>query len=217
MAIGLSVAGLALLGPGTALAGTQDQQQAQHDGGMLGTANGTAQNQAQTFTAGVSGGVDQVDLDLRQLSTLVPLTVQIRNVAAGAPGTTVLAGGSVPSAGAADIAFVPIHFAAPAPVVAGTQYAIVAFVADTPGAWSWGHSAAANPYTGGGAFTNTGPPPPSNSWSPDATDLAFKTYVVPSAATGPTGQRAAALKKCKKKHSHKKRKKCKKRAKKLPV
>jgi hypothetical protein len=34
---------------------------------------------------------------------------------------------------------------------------------------------------------------------------------------GPTGQRAAALKKCKKKHSKKKRKKCKKRANKLPV
>jgi hypothetical protein len=37
------------------------------------------------------------------------------------------------------------------------------------------------------------------------------------AATGPTGERAAALKKCKKKHSQKKRKKCRKRAKKLPV
>jgi hypothetical protein len=32
-----------------------------------------------------------------------------------------------------------------------------------------------------------------------------------------TGQRAAALKKCKKKHSHKKRKKCRKKANKLPV
>jgi hypothetical protein len=34
---------------------------------------------------------------------------------------------------------------------------------------------------------------------------------------GATGQRAAALKKCKKKHSHKAKKKCKKKAKKLPV
>jgi hypothetical protein len=32
-----------------------------------------------------------------------------------------------------------------------------------------------------------------------------------------TGQRAAALKKCKKKHSHKKRKKCRKKANRLPV
>jgi hypothetical protein len=215
-AIGLSAAGLALVGPGTALAGTLDQQQTDGDGGGP-FALGTAQSHAQTFTVGVSGGIDQVDLDLRQISTLVPLTVQIRNVVGSAPGTTILAGGSVPSTGDAPLAFVPIHFAPPAPVVAGTQYAIVAYVADLAGAWGWGHSAAANPYTGGGAFTNVGPPPPSASWSPDATDLAFKTYVVPTASTGPTGKRAAALKKCKKKHSKKAKKKCKKKARKLPV
>jgi hypothetical protein len=36
-------------------------------------------------------------------------------------------------------------------------------------------------------------------------------------APGPTGQRAAALKKCKKKHGKKTRKKCRKKAKRLPV
>jgi hypothetical protein len=41
--------------------------------------------------------------------------------------------------------------------------------------------------------------------------------VPPPAAAGPTGRRAAALKKCKKKHSKHKRKKCRKRARKLPV
>jgi hypothetical protein len=39
----------------------------------------------------------------------------------------------------------------------------------------------------------------------------------PAAATGPTGERAAALKKCKKKHSAKARKKCKRKANRLPV
>jgi hypothetical protein len=39
----------------------------------------------------------------------------------------------------------------------------------------------------------------------------------PVTVTPPTGERAAALKKCKKKHSHKKRNKCKKKAKRLPV
>jgi hypothetical protein len=215
-AIGISVAGLAVLGPATALAGTLDQQQTD-DGSALYTM-GTAQNDAQTFTAGVSGAVDQVDLDVRQISTLVPLTVQIRNVSAGAPGTTVLAGGSIPSTGAAPLAFVPIHFATPAPVAAGTQYAIVAFAADTQGAWSWGHSVAADPYAGGSPFRNIGAPPPTGSWvAAPPGDLAFKTYVVPPASTGPTGQRAAALKKCKKKHSHKAKKKCKKKARKLPV
>jgi hypothetical protein len=37
------------------------------------------------------------------------------------------------------------------------------------------------------------------------------------AATGPTGQRAAALKKCKKKHSKRARRKCRKKARLLPV
>jgi hypothetical protein len=43
------------------------------------------------------------------------------------------------------------------------------------------------------------------------------TLVPPPVPSGPTGQRAAALKKCKKKHSKKARKKCRKRAHKLPV
>jgi hypothetical protein len=214
--IGVSTAALALVGPGTALAGTLDQQQTDDGGGPYSL--GSSQNDAQTFTAGVTGAVDQVDLDLVQLSTSVPLTVQIRNVSAGAPGTTVLAGGSVPSTGTAPLAFVPIHFATPAPVAAGTQYAIVAFVADLQGAWSWGHSAAVDPYAGGSPFRNIGAPPPTGSWvAAPPGDLAFKTYVVPTASTGPTGQRAAALKKCKKKHSRKAKKKCKKKARKLPV
>jgi hypothetical protein len=59
---------------------------------------------------------------------------------------------------------------------------------------------------GGGGMTGTIP----SGWSLDIT-----TPPTPPAAQ--TGQRAAALKKCKKKHSHRKRKKCKKRALKLPV
>jgi hypothetical protein len=50
-----------------------------------------------------------------------------------------------------------------------------------------------------------------------------KHYFQAQAATGqravqpPTGRRAAALKKCKKKHSKKSRKRCRKKAQKLPV
>jgi hypothetical protein len=214
--IGASTAVVALVGPGTALAGTLDQQQTNAGGGTYALSN--VVSHAQTFTAGVSGGVDQVDLDLATVTTLDPLTVEIRNVAGGAPGTTVLASGSTPSTSAVPLAFVPIHFATPAPVVAGTQYAIVAWTQDTAGGWGWGHSAA-DSYTGGTAFTLNAPVPPTGTWSSDAVDLAFKTYVAPSTAaiTGPTGQRAAALKKCKKKHSHKAKKKCKKKARKLPV
>ena len=60
--------------------------------------------------------------------------------------------------------------------------------------------------------------PPSSSWNPDPTsDLAFKTYVVPTPHPASTGQRAAALKKCKKKHSARARKKCRKKANLLPL
>jgi hypothetical protein len=49
-------------------------------------------------------------------------------------------------------------------------------------------------------------------------ELAFNADVQsPDVQPRPTGQRAAALKKCKKKHSHRARKKCKKKAKLLPV
>jgi plastocyanin len=75
------------------------------------------------------------------------------------------------------------------------------------------------------AFFNTGTGPcpgvteTENTMPPLSTvrrdSVALTVTQVP--AIGPTGQRAAALKKCKKKHSHKKRKKCRKRAQKLPV
>jgi hypothetical protein len=48
-------------------------------------------------------------------------------------------------------------------------------------------------------------------------DATFTTQAPSPAAAAPTGQRAAALKKCKKKKSKKARKKCKKKANKLPV
>jgi hypothetical protein len=48
-------------------------------------------------------------------------------------------------------------------------------------------------------------------------EMLYQVTIEPTIAAGPTGRRAKALKKCKKKHSHKKRKKCKKKARKLPV
>jgi hypothetical protein len=46
---------------------------------------------------------------------------------------------------------------------------------------------------------------------------AFRLTLADPPPVLPTGQQAAALKKCKKKHSHKKRKKCRKKAQQLPV
>jgi hypothetical protein len=203
-----------VLAPGAALAGTLDQQQSTVN--ISGArAIDSSLSIAQTFTAGISGGLDGVDLYLSKSSTpSAPLTVEIRNVSGAGPGTTVLASLSIPAASVPTFpaAFVSSGFAAPAPLTAGTRYAIVAY-SSTISYYEWGGGVdGTSPYAGGEGFYTPGSPP-SGSWANDTADRTFRTYVTPV----PTGQRAAALKKCKKKHSHKAKKKCKKKAKKLPV
>jgi hypothetical protein len=216
------------IAPAAALAGTLDQQQP----GTTATAISVYADQsvAQTFTAGVSGGLDQVDL-LFGTSGGTPttyLSVEIRDVSAGAPGDMILASHSLPASAVPALAdFVPITFSPPAPVLAGTQYAIVAYASNpnpSPGySWSTAFSAMTDFYAGGATLTNP-VAPPSGAWTGFGgfSDGAFKTYVVPSppaaAATppAPTGRRAAALKKCKHK-PRKKRKSCRRKANLLPV
>jgi hypothetical protein len=225
--------------PGVALAGTLDQQQTNSSGPAQGVnSSGFPISAAQTFTAGITGELDQVDLSLAKNGVPVAaLTVELQSTTGQLPDGTVLATQSVPASSVAgsSLAFVPVVFPTPAAVVAGTQYAIVAYVADTNG-YSWGASPDSSPdpsaYSGGDAFFAASSPP-STTWIPftgdlDEVDQAFKTYVAPPTpgappsgptppTSAPTGQRAAALKKCKKKHSKLARKKCKKRANKLPV
>jgi hypothetical protein len=218
----IAACGMCALAPGAAVGGTLDQQQLLTDG--LEFAH-SSQSLAQTVTAGLSGGIDQVDLMLRYGggAPTAPLSVEIRNASAGSPGTTVLASGSVPAAAVTTTeTFLPITFATPAPVTAGTQFAIVAH-SSTPNtnSFAWARSNLA-PYTGGSHFW-AGSSPPAGPWNSVAgKDMTFKTYVaVPPAVTPPTGKRAAALKKCKKKfkkhHQKKKFKKCRKKAKRLPA
>jgi hypothetical protein len=216
-AIGFGVAGLAVAVPAGALAGTLDQQQTGTSSSYASTSS--SGSNTQTFTAGLSGGIDQVDLSLAAPATpTAPLTVEIRDVSGGLPGNTVLASQSVSASSVSTTpAFVPISFASPATVASGTQYAIVAY-SSTPisNSYRWFLSAADDPYAGGAAFYATSSPP-SSAWIPTAGgDFAFKTYVAPPGTTL-TGQRAAALKKCKKKHSKKARKKCRNKANLLPV
>ncbi|MDX6615732.1 MAG: hypothetical protein QOD60_823 [Solirubrobacterales bacterium] len=215
-AIGMSLIGLALIGPGPAMAGTLDQQQTDASGAD--TEIYATQSAAQTFTAGLSGGLDQVDLSLgTSASPTSYLSVEIRDVSGG-PGSMILASRSVPASSVSGTpAFRSIKFSPPALVVTGTQYAIVVYSSTPPGnVYTWG--GITGTYPGGEEFLNNGPSPPSGAWNPVAVlDHAFKTYVVPS-PTATTGQRAAALKKCKKKkHSARARKKCRKKAQLLPV
>lgn len=193
---------------GSASAGTLDQQQTDFSVGT-GTVD-SGETPAQTFTAGLSGGIDQVDLHLESHGPTTPLTVEIRNTSAGDPGGTVLAGQSVPASSVpAAPSWVTFNFATPAPVTAGTQYAIVA--SSSPVSMSqhydWGYGG--DSYAGG-RFTYASPP--SGPWTAGSTaDLAFKTYVAPPATPKPP---ASTKKKCKKhkhratsaqKHCHKKK------------
>jgi hypothetical protein len=199
--------------PGAALAGTLDQQQTDSTGASYAIAsNGSL---GQTFMAGLSGRLDQVDLHLQRFGApTAPVSIEIRDVSGGVPGNTALASGSVPASSVPTMrGFVPVSFATPAPVVAGTQYAIVAFSPTPfgPNDYAWSVGGSANPYAGGGGF-GTPTLPPAGPWTALSTsDFAFRTYVAP------TGERSAALKKCKKKHSAKKRRKCRRKAKRLPL
>jgi hypothetical protein len=171
----------------SASAGTLDQQQTSSSSiaGLFAT-----QSVGQTFTAGITGGLDQADLLLSKVSTTAePLTVEIRNASAGTPGTSVLASASIPnSAIGTTEAFVPATFATPAAVTAGTQYALVAYTThvlnDSVG---WFYQDATDPYSGGAGFNSMEPVPPQGSWSGQGggDDYAFKTYVTPAPTTPP--------------------------------
>jgi hypothetical protein len=204
----------------SASAGTLDQHQDDQTGApaLFGPVEGN-QSLAQTFTAGIGGNLDQVDLMLKKLGTppVDSITVEIRSTSAGAPGplSAVLATAGVPmSSVGTSLAFVPVAISPPVPVTQGNQYAIVAYNAGVIGnAASWGEVVTGNPYPGGAAFINVSSFPPDDGWNDPGvgSDQAFRTYVAP-ASTVPAP--VAAKKKCKKKKKHRsaaaKKKKCKK-------
>jgi hypothetical protein len=213
--VGVLAVCFAALVPGTALADTLDQQQ---PNGGSDTKVGSVESLAQTFTAGLTGGLDRVELLLgypeSDSAPDAALTVEIRNASGGSPGSTVLATGSVPaSAVSSTDAWIPVTFATAPPVTAGTQYAIVAYSpVDNTHNYFWALEFS-NPYPAGASFDSAYPP---NTWTlgfmGDA-DQAFKTYVdVPAVP----GQPTPVKKKCKKHKKHKrsaesaKKKKCKK-------
>ena len=214
------VATFLLAATAPAFAGTLDQQQTDHNS-SVGLYVG--QNPAQTFTAGITGVLDQVDLHLccKDGSPVEPLTVEIRNTSGGEPGTSVLASTSIPMSALAndplDGEWVPATFDTPAAVMAGTQYALVAYTAHLINdCCAWNTQTATNPYSGGQQFIST-PPPPGEDWLAFSTnDLEFKTYVgpppVPSTPSTPptTAPTTTHKKKCKKHSASSAKKKCKK-------
>jgi hypothetical protein len=197
LSLALVTLGVLALAPAGAWAGTLDQHQESFASGGVAIQGPElfAESHAQTFTAGLSGQLDRVDLALNQGSTpsIGPLTVEIREVVGATPSTAVLASAAVPAAsvptgGGDALAFVAVPFASPAEVEAGSQYAIVAYTGARD-FYSWGH-AGADLYAGGTRVDSFQSPP--TIWFPfPPIDLAFRTYVAPADATGPTSTAAA--------------------------
>ena len=154
---------------------------------------------AQTFTVGKNGQLDRVDVRITRDSNFPPagvLTFQIRNVTAGAPGSTIHASTTVPFSTFSDPtagetrSFIPATFAAPVTVTTGTQLALVVRVNTDPmagptgtGGYLWGGTGTDPSYAGGVAFTGNAA---GTSWSTTQTvrDLAFRTYVTTPSAVG---------------------------------
>jgi len=139
---------------------------------------------AQTFTAGLSGTLGAVSVDIVNFGVL-PLDLQIRGVTGGSPNTTVL-GEAVVASGAATLAE-PITFAQVIPMTAGTQYAIVASYVGAPppgagqdqGDWA-GAGGNTDAYPGGGLYaSNDGNLWFSESGPNDYNDQFFQTWVEP--------------------------------------
>ena len=146
---------------------------------------------AQSFKAGATGLLDQVDLALFKpgppASVTVPLTVEIRTLSGGLPSQDPpLASASVLAVDVpAGFSSVSVPLTPPAPSVTGTQYAIVLSAPDgLLGHYGWlGKIDALLPYADGNEFFSVDG---GASWSSDSpldaglrTDVGFKTYVAP--------------------------------------
>jgi hypothetical protein len=169
-----------VIAPSVSAAGTLDQSQTTLNSGSVAVAQ--ANVAGQTFTAGITGLLDQVDIAVQQFGSPGDLTVQIRVVLPdGTPSPVVLATAQVPVASVSStLTFVSVPLTPPAVSVAGTQYAIVliAPLAGTGSIYRWG-LAAGDLYpagrqllsiTAGATWTFNDP----------GFDAGFRTYVTPN-------------------------------------
>jgi hypothetical protein len=191
--------------PVAAATGTLDQQQTSILGGLLLYSSPPASSPqflGQTFTAGLTGPLTEVDLavactqgDTTVCTSNGPVTVEIRS---GDPTGALLASASLLSSAIPTVPesvmpseFVAFVFSSPPDVVAGTVYAIVITATNAfYGNYSVGNCYSGNPYVAGTAYYYDG------IWREvlpsGEQDLAFKTYVAPpqislSPTCGPPG------------------------------
>ncbi|HEX5449127.1 MAG TPA: hypothetical protein VFW85_03635 [Gaiellaceae bacterium] len=134
----------------------------------------TTFTEAQTFTAGLTGELDEADITLSNNSGSV--TVAIEGLTAGFPDPTkVLASRTLSLSGLPFLGqppvFTPFVFATGAPVTAGTQYAIVASTSSA-GSFAWNVDNSGS-YPGGSEMFSIG----GVFWTPSSNDFGFRTYV----------------------------------------
>jgi len=176
-------AALIVLGPAVTLAaGTVDQQVTTNNNAV---AAAGAYEQAQVYTAGITGDLDHVDLYLSTGSgpgsPAADLTVTLWTVTAGAPDHATSTSATVLRADvpAGQPKWVSVPLAASN--IAGRQWAIVlsspgSSLGDCPDVcWQW-FDDDNNPYAGGGSFWSTDS---AATWPPQNRDYDFKTYVIP--------------------------------------
>jgi hypothetical protein len=135
---------------------------------------------AQTFTAGLTGTLEGVNIDIQSSSTF-PLHVAIRTVEGGAPSTTIL-GETTLSSGSAPLSLL-ITFPQVIRIEAGVQYAIVVNYEGAPppapdqtqGVWG---GETGDQYTGGAGYLSF---QDGISWFGGGDgDLHFQTYMGPA-------------------------------------
>ena len=180
------VTALALCAPASLVVAASTETQAIQSGALLdqhqevvepiGAASPLSSYLAQTFTAGITGALERVELPL--CLDLPPYytdtaNVRIESVANGVPTGIVVATAAPVILVNASCEWISFGFSAPARVVAGTPYAIV-MLAPTP-YWGFSPAASGDLYPAGHALSN-------GFTFSDPSDFAFRTYVRPKSA-----------------------------------
>jgi hypothetical protein len=167
--------------------GQLDQKQELVSGDTDGYLVDDTQSIAQTFTAGLSGALDRVDV-LIFSNVVGDLTVEVRELSSGTPSGATRATTVVSLEPFAN-QWLTVTFAAPAPVLAGTSYALVLSSPNGDFGWrAWDDPGGPpnGPYSNGGPWSAD---PHLSVWfEADAwIDMAFRTYVTaaPALSQGP--------------------------------
>jgi hypothetical protein len=149
--------------------------------------------QGQTFTAGVSGQITRIDLNLFCSSctgTSPNLTVSIRNTASNLPTGTDLATATIAGNNSGAGGFWTANFASPLTVTAGTVYAVLVRPVSNPSAGTYAATTStASTYAGGRrvSSTNSG-----GAWTGGTNDIGFVIYV--QSGFAPSGTFISSLK-----------------------